>query len=292
MKALHISAGVLTLAATTLLPLSMMARGTSPEYAGCMQQATDNREVTVMHATQNYNREYEAAMEERRQRYNEAWNQPDDRAQRDMMRDADRAFRDRTRSAQKERRNIEREASRAFNDDRRECRNIDRDNDDGGSSFSRSSSSRSYSFGYSSRSYSFGYSSSSRSTGIDPSRCYNSNSCPNGTVCSTEYGECESACYPGAETCIQVCAGSCVQPRAEDGRCFSDNDCRIGGWRCDAGRCVPPPPQTTNEVCRNSNDCRPGYRCSTEDGACESPCAPGDDRCIQVCSGRCVLNSI
>lgn len=44
-------------------------------------------------------------------------------------------------------------------------------------------------------------------------KCYGDNQCSGGEVCSTRYGDCESACEPGAEVCMQVCAGYCIQPR-------------------------------------------------------------------------------
>ena len=50
-------------------------------------------------------------------------------------------------------------------------------------------------------------------------RCMGDNDCPSGTVCSTRYGDCESACDPGVEACIQACAGRCTQSREEETSC-------------------------------------------------------------------------
>lgn len=43
-------------------------------------------------------------------------------------------------------------------------------------------------------------------------------------------------------------------------------------------------------ICYSSNDCRPplGY-CTTDTGECRQSCRPGNDVCIQVCSGKCRL---
>jgi hypothetical protein len=45
------------------------------------------------------------------------------------------------------------------------------------------------------------------------SSCVSDSQCGGGTVCSTRYGDCQSACAPDAQMCAQVCAGSCVAPR-------------------------------------------------------------------------------
>ncbi len=49
-------------------------------------------------------------------------------------------------------------------------------------------------------------SSSSISTG---QRCLSSEQCPVDQYCTTEDGDCQSACEPGAQVCIQACAGVC-----------------------------------------------------------------------------------
>jgi hypothetical protein len=46
-----------------------------------------------------------------------------------------------------------------------------------------------------------------------PTSCTSDNQCGGGQVCSTRYGDCQSACPPGAQFCTQVCAGTCVNPR-------------------------------------------------------------------------------
>lgn len=40
-------------------------------------------------------------------------------------------------------------------------------------------------------------------------RCLSDQDCGENGVCSTSYGDCQSACEPGAEVCIQACAGFC-----------------------------------------------------------------------------------
>lgn len=74
-------------------------------------------------------------------------------------------------------------------------------------------------------------------------------------------------------------------------QCIVDSDCPAA-WDCSGGRCEAPDPQYDGTRCYNSNNCRPGYRCTIDDGECLSPCPPGADYCIQVCQGRCVLNNI
>ncbi len=43
----------------------------------------------------------------------------------------------------------------------------------------------------------------------DDTKCFSSNDCPSNQRCSTEWGDCQSACAPGAEICPAVCAGTC-----------------------------------------------------------------------------------
>lgn len=61
---------------------------------------------------------------------------------------------------------------------------------------------------------------------VELDKCLSDNDCANGTVCSTRYGDCESACEPGAEACIMACAGRCVEEREQsvcgDGMCDAD----------------------------------------------------------------------
>jgi len=40
-------------------------------------------------------------------------------------------------------------------------------------------------------------------------KCFSSNDCPSSQRCSTEWGDCKSACEPGADICPAVCAGTC-----------------------------------------------------------------------------------
>jgi hypothetical protein len=49
-------------------------------------------------------------------------------------------------------------------------------------------------------------------------KCLSSDDCSRGDYCTTEEGDCQSACPPGAEVCIQVCAGVC-KPRSTGGEC-------------------------------------------------------------------------
>lgn len=47
----------------------------------------------------------------------------------------------------------------------------------------------------------------------------------------------------------------------------------------------------SGERCTSSNDCPANQRCSTERGDCQSACPPGNDMCIQVCTGVCELKT-
>ena len=52
-------------------------------------------------------------------------------------------------------------------------------------------------------------SSSSRSSTAAGQKCLSSEQCPKDQYCTTEDGDCQSACEPGAMVCIQACAGVC-----------------------------------------------------------------------------------
>lgn len=52
-----------------------------------------------------------------------------------------------------------------------------------------------------------------RACAPQPTKCTSSSDCPSDQICSTEMGDCQSACPPGAQSCIQVCTGVC-RPRA------------------------------------------------------------------------------
>ncbi len=41
-------------------------------------------------------------------------------------------------------------------------------------------------------------------------QCFSSDQCGASQICSTERGDCQSACPPGSDVCTQVCAGVCV----------------------------------------------------------------------------------
>ncbi len=54
-----------------------------------------------------------------------------------------------------------------------------------------------------------GYRSSSSSSVAMSTTCMSSEQCGRGYYCTTEDGDCRSACPPGADMCTQVCAGVC-----------------------------------------------------------------------------------
>lgn len=53
-------------------------------------------------------------------------------------------------------------------------------------------------------------------------KCTSTQDCSDNYVCSTEYGDCLSNCAEG-EMCIQVCTGTCVQPKKEE----ADKTCSV-----------------------------------------------------------------
>jgi|GEM_PF-4183469 len=55
--------------------------------------------------------------------------------------------------------------------------------------------------------------------GTDAKKCLSSQSCTANDYCTTEDGVCESACEPGAEICIDVCAGTCKAKPMSGGSC-------------------------------------------------------------------------
>ena len=52
-------------------------------------------------------------------------------------------------------------------------------------------------------------SSSSSKPPAQGTKCFSSDQCGTGQYCTTDDGDCQSACEPGADMCIQVCAGVC-----------------------------------------------------------------------------------
>lgn len=83
----------------------------------------------------------------------------------------------------------------------------------------------------------------------DGEKCLSSDECGAGMYCTTEDGDCQSACPPGAEVCPAVCAGVCreresgatsceeLQQRfdrmaASSASCSSDRDCMVFSASC------------------------------------------------------------
>ncbi len=74
-------------------------------------------------------------------------------------------------------------------------------------------------------------------------KCFSTDDCRADQICSTELGDCQSACPPGNEMCIQVCAGTCQkkdsamscpdrkkqidQKFANNLSCNTDSDCGV-----------------------------------------------------------------
>lgn len=97
--------------------------------------------------------------------------------------------------------------------------------------------------------------------GVTPDGCYGDQDCKDGQVCNAA-----EVCHrpPGCSadgTCPAVCYGECVD--------------------------APPPPAK----CTSSAQCAEDQHCSTEDGDCQSNCAPGM-ACPAVCWGDCVPDRV
>lgn len=94
--------------------------------------------------------------------------------------------------------------------------------------------------------------------------CTSSDMCPEGTHCSTEDGVCDSACRPGADTCVAVCAGTCVEDVAR--ACFDDAECGAGEF-CDRDPCVYPggvPDSSGDAAFACGGVCAPREGCATD----------------------------
>jgi hypothetical protein len=63
--------------------------------------------------------------------------------------------------------------------------------------------------------------------------------------------------------------------------------CTARGEICSLRACAPTPPPTTGQKCLSSDQCGADEYCTTEDGDCQSACAPGAENCIQACAGVC-----
>jgi cysteine-rich repeat protein len=80
--------------------------------------------------------------------------------------------------------------------------------------------------------------------GAEGEKCFSSDDCSDGQSCSTERGDCRSACEPGAEACIQACAGVCETD--DDGATQT---------ACEAERETFDQVIASNKSCRSDSDC-------------------------------------
>jgi hypothetical protein len=115
--------------------------------------------------------------------------------------------------------------------------------------------------------------------GEEPARCFSSSDCHEGDYCTTEDGECASACADDAEVCIMACAGSC-KPRTTE---------------CTADECGPAP-MAPNYLCADGETWAGPGACERQEGGtcgwtwtqCPVSRACGDHTCADgdVCIYR------
>ncbi len=180
-----------------LLPLPLLAATTvrpngDAEYRTCMQDAVNTRDGVILPVLQSYHAEWQAAVEEHRQRVVDAWGNEDDRASRDAIRDADRAQRDRLQVAQRQSDAAQREANTAYRDAENSCRDALRARQD---DLRR-------------RQRDLEHSLRERRDLGEGEQCLGSGQCGTGLSCSTSRGDCDAVC--DGDACIQSCAGRCV----------------------------------------------------------------------------------
>ncbi len=84
-------------------------------------------------------------------------------------------------------------------------------------------------------------------------KCYSSNDCQPNHYCSTEDGDCNSACRPN-QPCIAVCAGVCKKSQTAGESCGSVT-CPTGTECCNAscGICVEPGGFCTQQLCTSES---------------------------------------
>ncbi len=140
--------------------------------------------------------------------------------------------------------------------------------------------------------------------------CTSSYQCGPGMRCSTELGDCQSACAPGAEICMQVCAGHCIPTQSSSAgsgvnscrnqqqqfravveankQCSQDSECAIFEKSC--------PLVTCGEAVRRDALSLVNTAANEQLAACNKPgdpvacagCLPQQARCV---SGRCTTGS-
>lgn len=93
--------------------------------------------------------------------------------------------------------------------------------------------------------------------------CYGTTDCPDGLVCSVEFGDCNSSCPPGTDFCPDVCTGFCMQEELS-------NPVRM-------------------QQCTVSDQCPRGMVCTAEfTKECFEDCPLSDEICSDICGGKCI----
>jgi len=106
-----------------------------------------------------------------------------------------------------------------------------------------------------------------RNPGGNDYTCISSNDCNAGYVCSAEFGDCMSACPPGAEVCPDVCAGFCMRKE------FAFPE--------------------VLQKCEFSDECPNGRICTKNvQFDCLEECPLSGDICAVLCDGRCIIPDI
>lgn len=160
------------------------------EYRSCVAEAIDIELGEKIDAQRGLNDRTIEDLEEYRSAIARAWEISDDRERRDEIRNADRELRDRTRDSKRVYSDAVRDLRRERSDRERACRDRRNEQKDFGKNM-----------------------------------CLSTDDCRSGQICTTEQGECESACPPGSDFCTQVCAGTCV--RASSSRSSSSQSSSI-----------------------------------------------------------------
>lgn len=225
------------------------------EFRECVGEAVDMEMQGKIQAYREYNDAYIRDLEAYRQALASAWDIADEKQRKEAIRAADRQYRDVSRQTKRTLDDKLRELKRIARDAQKECKDRQREHER-----------------------------------FVKNLCFSTNDCRRNETCSTERGDCQSACPPDAEVCVQVCAGICE--RSNTSRSRSSTSRFSSGNTSSRSSTNGDRPwedyQTNGQVCRSSEQCPAGYFCSTNLGECNSPCQPGQN-CAQVCEGKCLL---
>ena len=171
--------GVITAIAVPMIVLA--ATNTDAQFRDCMRNVSQNWQNRLVDVVNLLNDRKRQTALDRRANYMSTWNIENDRDRSNAQKAIETDVRNRDRDADKLYRDDVRNAQNDFRNGEKDCRNA----------FTQREKDR-------------------RSVPVGR-QCYNSDDCfPSTGICTTDFGDCRSACQRGSNPCIQVCTGVCV----------------------------------------------------------------------------------